>query len=99
MSEMSCIIGTNLDLDSPLIDDLYWYLCLCNDHYSVYNYIDYTRSACDASCLHHVHTVYVIYIYPCYEGAALTSHQPTYRFKDTYYYLKGPKRPCSKFHL
>ena len=29
-----------------------WYLCLCNDYYSVYNCIDYARSACDASFFH-----------------------------------------------
>ena len=33
----------------------YRYLCLFNDYYSVYNCIDYARSACDALCFHPVY--------------------------------------------
>ena len=36
---------------------IYWYLCLCNDYLlpTLQLGFDYARSACDVSCLPHVH--------------------------------------------
>ena len=39
------------------------------------------------------------HITPVNEGAALASHQPTYRLQDISHYVQGPKSFCTKLHL